>query len=111
MADKMKPAPKTPVRSLAHDGATRPNIPPVELESFVRDEEKRPTILRYPRDPTLDPQLVWKGNDEQGGHDLEVPAVPIYIQETIDSLALIEELRAASEFVEVVQIENVGVSA
>ena len=53
--------------------------------------------MRYPRDPTLDPQLVWKGKDEQDGHDLEVPAVPIYIQETIDPLALVEELRAESE--------------
>jgi hypothetical protein len=40
----------------------------------------------------LDPQLVWKGKDEQGAADLQVPAVPIYIQETIDPLALIEEL-------------------
>jgi adenine-specific DNA-methyltransferase len=93
----MKPAKTTPVRSLAHKGSTRPNIPTAELESFVKDEEKRPTILRYPRDPTLDPQLVWKGKDEQDGHDLEVPAVPIYIGETIDPLALIEDLRATSE--------------
>jgi adenine-specific DNA-methyltransferase len=97
MADKIKAGPATPVRSLGHEGATRPNIPTAELESFVRDEEKRPTILRYPRDPTLDPQLVWKGKDEQDGRDLEVPAVPIYIQETIDPLALIEDLRATSE--------------
>jgi adenine-specific DNA-methyltransferase len=97
MADKMKATPATPVRSLGHEGATRPNIPTAELESFVRDEEKRPTILRYPRDPTLDPQLVWKGKDEQDGRDLEVPAVPIYIQETIDPLALIEDLRSTSE--------------
>ena len=47
----------------------------------------RPATVRYPRDPTLDPQLVWKGKDEQDGHDLEVPAVPIYIGETIDPLA------------------------
>src|SRR2546422_11621985 len=87
----------TPVRSLGHDGATRPNIPTAELESFVKDEEKRPTILRYPRDPTVDPQLVWKGKDEQDGRDLEVPAVPIYIQETIDPLAPVEEIRAESE--------------
>jgi hypothetical protein len=53
--------------------------------------------VRYPRDPTLDPQLVWKGKDEQDARDLEVPAVPIYIQETIDPLALVEELRAESE--------------
>jgi adenine-specific DNA-methyltransferase len=93
----MKSAKTTPVRALDHAGATRTNIPTAELESFARPEEKRPATVRYPRDPTLDPQLVWKGKDEQDGYDLEVPAVPIYIQETIDPLALIEELRAASE--------------
>ncbi|CAN5772018.1 site-specific DNA-methyltransferase [soil metagenome] len=87
----------TPVRALGHPSETRPNIPTAELESFARPEEKRPATVRYPRDPTLDPQLVWKGKDEQDAHDLEVPAVPIYIQETIDPLALIEELRAESE--------------
>src|SRR3990172_5415025 len=95
----MKPALTTPVRALDRAGATRPNIPTAELESFAppRPEEKRPATVRYPRDQTLDPQLVWKGKDEQDGHDLEVPAVPIYIGETIDPLALVEELRAASE--------------
>ncbi len=97
MADKMKPGPRTPVRSIDHKGDTRSNIPTAELESFARAEEKRPTIVRYPRDPSLDPQLVWKGKDEQDAADLEVPAVPIYIQETIDPLALVEELRAESE--------------
>ncbi len=97
MADKMKPGPRTPVRAIDHPGDTRSNIPTAELESFARAEEKRPTIVRYPRDPSLDPQLVWKGKDEQDASDLEVPAVPIYIQETIDPLALVEELRAESE--------------
>ena len=93
----MKAGKAAPVRALDHAGATRTNIPTAELESFARPEEKRPATVRYPRDPTLDPQLVWKGKDEQDGHDLEVPAVPIYIGETIDPLALVEELRAASE--------------
>ncbi|HEY8767866.1 MAG TPA: hypothetical protein VIP09_11490 [Dehalococcoidia bacterium] len=95
MPEKM--APKTRVTATTHPGDTRQNIPTAELESFTRPEEKRPAIVRYPRDPTLDPQLVWKGKDEQDSHDLEVPAVPIYIQETIDPLALVEELRAESE--------------
>ena len=95
MADKIKP--NTPVRATTHPGDTRSNIPTAELESFARPEEKRPAIVRYPRNPDLDPQLVWKGKDEQDSHDLEVPAVPIYIQETIDPLALVEELRAESQ--------------
>jgi adenine-specific DNA-methyltransferase len=92
----MKTGAGTPIRDIRHV-ETRPNIPTAELESFVVDEEKRPTIVRYPRDTTLDPQLVWKGKDEQDASDLAVPAVPIYIQETIDPLRLIEELRAESE--------------
>jgi hypothetical protein len=56
-----------------------------------------PATVRYPRDPTLDPQLVWKGKAEQDAGDLEVPAVPIYIGETIDPLALIEELRGGAQ--------------
>src|SRR3989337_2659536 len=96
MADKLK-AKATPVRAYPHPSDSRANIPTAELESFARPEEKRPATVRYPRDPTLDPQLVWKGKDEQDAHDLEVPAVPIYIGETIDPLALVEELRAARE--------------
>jgi adenine-specific DNA-methyltransferase len=95
VADKIKPV--TPVRATTHPGDTRSNIPTAELESFARPEEKRPSIVRYLRNPDLDPQLVWKGKDEQDSHDLEVPAVPIYIQETIDPLALVEELRAESQ--------------
>jgi adenine-specific DNA-methyltransferase len=50
--------------------------------------------LRYPRDPSLDPQLVWKGKDEQDAADLVVDAPPVFDQERIDPRALIEELRA-----------------
>ncbi len=48
----------------------------------------------YARDPSLDPQLVWKGKDEQDSQDLAVPAVPIYIQEKIHPQAIIENVRA-----------------
>jgi adenine-specific DNA-methyltransferase len=71
----------------------RTNIPTTELGDFVRKDELSPTRLRYPRDPSLDPQLVWTGKDEQDGADLEVPAVPIYVQEKIEPRALVEELR------------------
>jgi adenine-specific DNA-methyltransferase len=81
----------TPVRAYPHPSDSRANIPTAELESFARPEEKRPATVRYPRDPTLDPQLVWRGKDEQDAHDLQVPAVPIYIQETIDPLAPLAE--------------------
>ena len=53
--------------------------------------------MRYPRDPSLDPQLVWRGKDEQDSVDLVVDAPPIYIQEKIDPRVLIENLRRTAE--------------
>ena len=67
----------------------RVNIPTEELRDFVVDDEKNPRTMLYPRDPTLDPQLVWKGKDEQDREDLAVPAVPVYIQEKIHPQAII----------------------
>ncbi len=52
----------------------RKNIPTEELRDFVRDDENAPKKVLYPRDPDLDPQLVWKGKDEQDSAPLEVPA-------------------------------------
>lgn len=84
----------TPVDSIKHKADSRTNIPSVQLAGFMEDEERAPKTLRYPRDPSLDPQLVWKEKDEQNAGDLEVPGVPIYIQEKIQPQALIEGLRA-----------------
>lgn len=87
---------RTPVESLKHQDK-RANIPTEELRNFVADDEKSPKTVLYPRDPSLDPQLVWKGKDDQDQHPLEVPAVPIYIQEKIHPQAIIEDLRAQSK--------------
>ena len=54
----------------------RKNIPTEELRDFVVEDEKQPKTMLYPRDPSLDPQLVWKGKDEQDRQDLAVPVVP-----------------------------------
>ena len=88
--------PGRPVEAVRHRKDSRVNIPTVELEPLAEDAAKRPETIRYPRDPSLDPQLVWKGKDEQDGQDLEVPAVPIYIQEQIEPRAIIEDLRTVS---------------
>jgi adenine-specific DNA-methyltransferase len=72
----------------------RKNIPTEELRDFVREDENAPKKVLYPRDPDLDPQLVWKGKDEQDAAPLEVPAVPIYIQEKIHPQAIIEDFKA-----------------
>jgi len=79
------------VESLKHKDK-RANIPTEELRDFVADEELAPKTMLYPRDPSLDPQLVWKGKDEQDREDLAVPVVPIYIQEKIHPQAIIDAL-------------------
>ena len=79
------------VDSLKHKD-TRKNIPTEELRDFVAEDEHAPKTMLYPRDPSLDPQLVWKGKDEQDAKDLAVPVVPIYIQEKIHPQALINAL-------------------
>lgn len=49
--------------------------------------------MLYRRDPSVDPQMVRKGKDEQDAAGLAVPIVPIYIQVRIESQALFEKLR------------------
>ena len=82
----------TPIDSVKHQDK-RANIPTEELRDFMADEDKKPQKVLYPRDSSLDPQLVWLGKDEQDSQDLEVPAVPIYIQEKIHPHAIIEDFR------------------
>jgi adenine-specific DNA-methyltransferase len=91
-----KPAAPTSIEAVRHTGDSRVNIPTAELGPLAEAEAAGPQALRYPRDPSLDPQLVWKGKDEQDGEDLVVPAVPIHIQEQISPKAIIEDLRATS---------------
>ena len=86
--------PKKPIDHYEHPD-TLPNNPTQELSGFAEDEENAPT--RYPRDVALDPQLVWKGKDQQNDSDLEMPAVPIYTQEHIQPQAIIENLRAQQQ--------------
>jgi adenine-specific DNA-methyltransferase len=85
------------IEATIHKKDRRPNIPTEELRDFVAEDEAKPKTILYPRDPSLDPQLVWKGKDEQDSADLEVPAVPIYIQEKIHPKYIIEEVRAQAK--------------
>ncbi|WP_307180907.1 site-specific DNA-methyltransferase [Streptomyces canus] len=59
---------------------------------LVTEEVEQSKTLLYPRDPSLDPQLVWKGKDEQDRQDLEVPAPPIFRQERIEPRYLVKQL-------------------
>ena len=86
------PAGPVPVDALRHD-EKRANIPTEELHAFVAEEEREPEQALYPRDPSLDPQLVWRGKDEQDREPLAVPSVPIYIQEKVHPRVIVENLR------------------
>ena len=70
-----------------------PTCPRRTLYEFVAPEVEKPQQVRYPRDPSLDPQLVWKGKDAQDSEDLVAEAPPIYIQEKIDRRVIIDDLR------------------
>ncbi len=84
--------PKT-VETLTHAEATRTNIPTAEHQSLMRAEEQSPIRLAYQRrNRDLDPQLVWRGKDEQDESDLVVDAPPLYIQEKVHPKALIDDL-------------------
>ena len=54
-------------------------------------------MIRYKRNTDLDPQLVWRGKDEQDAEDLTVDTVPIYIQEKIKPEQIISDLKRRSE--------------
>ena len=96
----------TEIKTHIHDGETRTNIPTAELESLVRDAEAKPVKVKYTRrnnpkknselysrNRDLDPQLVWKGKDEEDLKSLSVDAVPIYVQEQIQPKVIIEEVK------------------
>ncbi|MBX3055476.1 MAG: site-specific DNA-methyltransferase [Anaerolineae bacterium] len=81
------------IETLKHDDAKRRNIPTAEYQSVMADEEKSPIQLVYERrNRDLDPQLVWRGKDEQDWSDLVVPAPPLYIQEKVHPKVLVDDL-------------------
>lgn len=92
--------PKNPlsVETLKHSDATRKNIPTAEYQSVMAKTEQSPIQVAYERrNRDLDPQMVWRGKDEQDWSDLVVNAPPLYIQEKVQPKALIDELRHQSE--------------
>jgi adenine-specific DNA-methyltransferase len=96
----MAKKPKNPltVESLKHDEATRKNIPTAEYQSVMQKAEQTPIRVAYERrNRDLDPQLVWRGKDEQDWSDLVVHAPPLYIQEKVHPKVLIDDLRRRTE--------------
>ena len=89
---------KLTVETLKHEDATRKNIPTAEYQSVMQKEEQTPVRVAYERrNRDLDPQLVWRGKDEQDWSDLIVHAPPLYIQEKVHPKVLIDDLRRRSE--------------
>jgi adenine-specific DNA-methyltransferase len=106
------------VTAISHDEAKRKNIPTAEYQSVLEKQKLAPVQVRYPRQNTqwlselaalhdagkaapefqqrlnrdLDPQLLWRGKDQQDWSDLVVHAPPLYIQEKVHAKALIDDL-------------------
>ena len=86
------------VETLKHDEATRKNIPTAEYQSVMAEDEKNPVQVAYERrNRDLDPQLVWRGKDEQDWSDLVVSAPPLYIQEKVHPKVLVDDLLRQSQ--------------
>lgn len=117
-----KTAPKS-VEAITHDEATRKNIPTAEYQSVMCKEDQDAKQVRYARggnelqdekqqrNADLDPQLVWRGKDQQDWSDLVVHAPPLYIQEKVHPKVLIDDLRKRSEAHEPVDDEQIDLFA
>jgi adenine-specific DNA-methyltransferase len=87
-----KPASAKTIETITHEADKRKNIPTAEFQSVIEKEQQAPKQIRYPRNTDLDPQLVWRGKDEQDWSDLVVHAPPLYIQEKVHPKVLIDDL-------------------
>ena len=86
------------VETLTHDEASRKNIPTAEYQSVMDKEDQSPIQVAYGRrNRDLDPQLVWRGKDEQDWSDLVALAPPLFIQEKVHPKVLIDDLIRRSE--------------
>ena len=103
MAAKPK-NPSVSVETITHDDATRKNIPTAEYQPVMQKEDQAPVPVTYARGAAglddekaqrnrdLDPQLIWRGKDQQDWSDLIVQAAPLYIQEKVHPKVLIDDL-------------------
>lgn len=96
------------VDALKHSDDKRKNIPTAEYQSLMADEARKPVQVSYARGTSnadglqsekqqrnrdIDPQLVWRGKDDQDWTDLVVNAPPLYIQEKVHPKVLIDDLQ------------------
>ena len=106
---KRNNAKRKTVETLTHEEASRKNIPTAELQSVVAEEDAKYVPVSYPRGRTdleeekasrsrdLDPQIIWRGKDEQDWSDLVVHAPPLYIQEKVHPKVLIDDLMRCTQ--------------
>ena len=85
------------VETLVHDEAKRTNIPTAEYSAALEDDDRSPIEVAYERrNRDLDPQLVWRGKDQQDASGLLVQAPPLYIQEKVHPKVLVDDLMRRS---------------
>ena len=80
------------VETIRHTDDKRKNIPSAEHQSVLEKTEAGLRPVKYPRNTDLDPQLVWRGKDEQDWTDLVVQAPPLYIQDRVHPKLLVDDL-------------------
>ena len=96
-----KRRPPKAVETITHDEASRRNIPTAEYRSMMEKADQAPVRVAYERrNRDLDPQLVWRGKDEQDSSDLVIQAPPLFIQEKVHPKALIDDLLRRSKAAE-----------
>ena len=77
------------IRAYTHDGADRPNNPPVGLASARTDPDV--PAQQYEHDPHVDPFLSWADKSERTSFD--VPTVSLHVHESIDPRTIIEQVQ------------------
>ena len=96
------------VETITHPKSTRKNLPSAEHQPLMQEEDQSPLRVAYERrNRDLDPQLVWRGKDQQDWSDLVVNVPPLYIQERVHPKVLVDDLMRQSEQARRAQDENV----
>ena len=86
------------VIAIAHTDDSRRNNPTAEMEAVMDNSQRQPIPAIYERrNRNLDPQLVWRGKDEQDLSDLVVAAPPLFTQEKVHPKALVDDLMRLSK--------------
>ncbi|MCY3711422.1 MAG: DNA methyltransferase [Caldilineaceae bacterium] len=99
---------KKTVDTIRHEDATRKNLPSAEHQPLMQEEDQSPLRVAYERrNRDLDPQLVWRGKDQQDWSDLVVNVPPLYIQERVHPKVLVDDLMQQSEQARRAQDDNI----